>query len=342
MMAGFIGRIDLFDEALEDWPSYSERLKQYLIVNKVDEESKVAALISLVGPKIYKLLKSLVAPEAPATKNYDDLITLLTDHLSPKPLIIAERFKFHKTDQNGSENISEYIAELRRLASTCEFGAFLNQALRDRLVCGMRAESIQKRLLTEANLDLEKAIRISVASEIATKDAGLLNKASVNKVGYYNRSRRGGKPPNANANKGNKQYRDKTAPGNADCNRCGGKHESKDCRYKSYKCNACSKLGHLERVCRNKTKESANYVKSDESVNETDQNDTTQQTNHLGMFNVRDNSPPIKVQVGINDVPVVMEVDTGAAKTIIPEDVSLSFRTGEVTFICANSDNVLR
>ena len=51
----FIGRIDPFNENEEDWPSYSERLAQFLVVNGVEDERKTAALISLIGPKIYKL-----------------------------------------------------------------------------------------------------------------------------------------------------------------------------------------------------------------------------------------------------------------------------------------------
>ena len=80
----FIGRIDPFNENEEDWPSYAERLAQFLVVNGVADEKKTAALISLIGPKLYKLLKSLIAPDNPSTKAYTDLVKLLTDHLSPK------------------------------------------------------------------------------------------------------------------------------------------------------------------------------------------------------------------------------------------------------------------
>ena len=63
------------------------------------------------------------------------------------------------------KTITEYIVELRKLAAPCEFGACLNEALRDRLVCGIRSESIQKRLLSEAELPLTKAISIAQSME---------------------------------------------------------------------------------------------------------------------------------------------------------------------------------
>jgi len=33
--------------------------------------------------------------------------------------------------------IAEYVAELRSLAAHCDFGDYLEEALRDRLVCGL-------------------------------------------------------------------------------------------------------------------------------------------------------------------------------------------------------------
>jgi hypothetical protein len=67
----------------------------------------------------------------------------------------------------------DYVAVLRKLAKHCDFGDRLADDLRDRLVCGMRHENIQKKLLSEAGLTLKKAIEISVAMETAAKDAAL-------------------------------------------------------------------------------------------------------------------------------------------------------------------------
>ena len=65
--------------------------------------------------------------------------------------------------------ILTYLAFLKQLAETCDFKAFLDKALRDQLVCGLRSEAIQKHLLTEARAGFEKALEISQAMEAATK-----------------------------------------------------------------------------------------------------------------------------------------------------------------------------
>ena len=64
-----------------------------------------------------------------------------------------------------------YVAELRKPTEHCKFGGTLNDALRDRLVCGIKNESIQKKLLSVSDMILQKAIEISSAVETDAKDA---------------------------------------------------------------------------------------------------------------------------------------------------------------------------
>ena len=81
--------------------------------------------MTVVGAKTYALLSNFVAPTKLADKSYHELKEVLRAHLKPKPLIIAERFRFHRRNQGENESIYQYMAELRRLADRCEFGAYL-------------------------------------------------------------------------------------------------------------------------------------------------------------------------------------------------------------------------
>ena len=125
--------------------------------------------LTVIGSHLYKLLRNLVSPNKPAEKSYEELTTVLKQHLVPKPIVIAERLKFRKQIQKSGENIATYLVSLKQLAETCDYKQFLDEALRDQLVCGLRSEAIQKRLLTEAELDLKKALKISQAMEAATR-----------------------------------------------------------------------------------------------------------------------------------------------------------------------------
>ena len=98
-------------ESGDDWPTYVEWLEQYLSANNVTEEKKkVAVMVTVMGAKAYSLLRNLVAPDKPTDREFSELVQMLKDHLNPKPLIIAERFKFHKRDQKEGESIAQYVA----------------------------------------------------------------------------------------------------------------------------------------------------------------------------------------------------------------------------------------
>ena len=101
---------------------------------------------------------------------------VLTKHYEPKPLIIGERYKFNQRNQQPGEPLSEYVAELRRLASTCKFGAFLDDALRDRLVCGLGTENSRRRLLQDADgeISLAKAGEYAQRNEQAEQNSKAL------------------------------------------------------------------------------------------------------------------------------------------------------------------------
>ena len=100
----------------------------------MEEDLQKEAFLAVVGPKTYGVIKDLVSPEKPTDKSLDELISVLERHLSPQPLVIAERFQFHNRVQGENEDVGAFTLALRKLSSTCDFGSFLDQALRDRFV----------------------------------------------------------------------------------------------------------------------------------------------------------------------------------------------------------------
>ena len=168
---GIIGHIQEFQPENELLSSYLERVQLFFIANDVVEEKKVAVFLSVIGSKTYSLLRNLLAPNLPQNQAYAALMETLKKHFEPKPVVIAERFHFHRRNQAIGETISTYLAELRRLSTHCAFADYLEQALRDRLVCGIRSESIQKRLLAEADLTLKKAVELAQGMEAAERNA---------------------------------------------------------------------------------------------------------------------------------------------------------------------------
>lgn len=76
--------------------------------------------------------------------------------------------------------MKDFDVNLRKLSEHCSFGATLNDSLRDRFVCGLKNESIQKKLLSEKELTYDKAVEIANAMESAHKDVRELHGQSTN------------------------------------------------------------------------------------------------------------------------------------------------------------------
>ena len=113
---GFIGHIDTFDESVEQWATYVERFEHFVLANEIEEDKRVVVLLSVVGAKTYGLLRSLIAPDKPGEKDYKDIVDALQGHFSLKPLAIAERYRFHKRDQQEGESVTQYIAVIKKLS----------------------------------------------------------------------------------------------------------------------------------------------------------------------------------------------------------------------------------
>ena len=85
--------------------------------------------------------------------------------------MIVRRFQFNTRKQQAGETVAEYVAALHKAAEFCNYGDSLSEMLRDRLVCGITDTSVQKRLLAEKDLTLDKAFSLAQSVEIAEKGA---------------------------------------------------------------------------------------------------------------------------------------------------------------------------
>ena len=57
---------------------------------------------------------------------------------SSETVEIAEHYRFFKRLQEQSEGVVKYMAELCKLAKTCNFNDYLSTALHDQFVCSLK------------------------------------------------------------------------------------------------------------------------------------------------------------------------------------------------------------
>ena len=170
------GRMQEFLPESETSTAYLEQLQIFFAANDVSDAKRVPVpvLLSVIGMKTYALLRSLLAPHSPTEQDFDTLVQTLKMHFDPKPLVIVESFYFYWRNQAADETMAAYVAELCRLSAHCEFGDFLEDALCDRFVCGLRSEGIQKHLLAEDKVTFTRALEIAQGREAADRNAKAL------------------------------------------------------------------------------------------------------------------------------------------------------------------------
>ena len=155
----------------EEWSQYVERLDYFFVANNiVNGDKKRAIFLSVVGPKPYRMLTSLLSPEKPGEKSYHQLVEFLKKQYDPRPSEIKQRFKFHSRVRKADESVSSYVVELRSLAAFCNFGATLEVMLHDHLVCGINNKGIQNKLLAEADSTYGKALDIARSLKVAAQN----------------------------------------------------------------------------------------------------------------------------------------------------------------------------
>ena len=170
---------------------------------------------------------------------------IATNPLRPKPSFIVQRVKFYQRSIGPNEIVAQFVAALREIAKHCEYKDNLQEMIRDRLVCGINHDGIQKRLLTEKDLPYAKALGIALAVETAEKGTKELKAASTVSHDVHYTSQQ----PIPSTSMGNpgKQQR-VTTP----CYRCLGRHSPASCKHRTTECLACKKVGHLARACKTK------------------------------------------------------------------------------------------
>ena len=109
-----------------DNDSYLDCLEMYFIVNDIiDNErnarKRKAILHSSIGEDTYRILKDICFPTAPTKKTYAELAVKLKRHFKPKRLAVAKRFRFNTTQQQPGQSVSEFIAQVKKLLTYCEY-----------------------------------------------------------------------------------------------------------------------------------------------------------------------------------------------------------------------------
>ncbi|KAI8493812.1 hypothetical protein Bbelb_281590 [Branchiostoma belcheri] len=270
--------MELTGDVAQNWEIFKDEWASYEIAtekNKKPKEIRVATLKTVIGRDCLDILRNLDIPADPNQPNVDPrqdpdkIIEALDKHFKPLKNTVYERYKFNTCEQAQGESIETYVARLRKLVSTCEYGALKDEMLRDRIVLGVRDNKVRMRLLKQKNLTLQAALEECKASETTNKQLKAMQSNGAETV-HYAKTRPSRSQGQAKTKF--KQPHRRTQMPEANCGYC-GKYHAKDkskCPAFGKKCAKCDKPNHFARVCKAGSKKihmiQGNVAEEDEEV----------------------------------------------------------------------------
>ena len=162
--------LESFNPAAESIEDYKERFDFHCTAHQIPEGRRKALFLTQIGRDAFAKLKTLVSPTPLNDLSLSAIVTTMTQHYKKDTVEIAERFKFFKRVQQEKESVADYVAELRRLSKTCNFGDYLETALRDQVVCGLCELTMEKELLCIKDFTLSMAIDKARAAETVNRE----------------------------------------------------------------------------------------------------------------------------------------------------------------------------
>ncbi len=183
-----------------NWKKWKQMFELYLDAKDATGKSdkvKIGMLLSAMGPdgvERFNNFKWVTEPadQAEDKNKYDHVMTKFNKELSGDKRIVFNRFKFWGFQRAEQQPFDDYLTQLRTLAKQCEFQEIDNM-LRDKIVFSSE-RGLTERLLRERDLDLNRTIDLSRATEVAKQEIKTMKAQSEKSVDSVNRGKPRGWP----------------------------------------------------------------------------------------------------------------------------------------------------
>ena len=302
----------------ETWPKWIKRFERFRHASgltKEDEVSQIHTLIYTMGDEAEDILSSFRLTEEQG-KKYDTVVEKFDSYFVKRRNITFERAKFNRRRQEEGEPVDEFIMDLYRLAEHCQYGSLRDELIRDRIVVGIRSASLSEKLQMDADLTLDKAVKMARENETIKQQQTLLRndfqeskpgrtESRQEHLGYVGR-----KKPFSHEEKPKRDTPPRLPQKPQVCSRCGKspQHSRQQCPARDKECLKCGRKGHFKAMCRSRT-----AVRTVES--------TKDDNAFMGTVHEHRNANPWSITLSMNGKPMEFRIDTGADVSVIPLSV---------------------
>lgn len=235
-----------------EWIRFKREFEFYIVVGELDKKSdliKIGLLMLLIGSEGADKFDTFNLSDLDKVI-YAKVITAYDSYFSPKGNLYVERISFFARIQLEHEPIEQFIGDVRKLASTCEF-INADEMIRDRIVIGLWDRKVRDKVIfaeiKELATVIEKIRIYNVNSQKLKSADSKPTSTSIDRVVNDKSSTITNNRGAAASFKhgGSSQQGPK-------CNRCNFVHytSSQRCPAASKVCDKCGKVGHFAVCCK--------------------------------------------------------------------------------------------
>ena len=138
------------------WRKFKRQWNNYEVATRFDTESpkyRISVLLACIGDEAFDIFDGFSFEKEEDQNDIDTVLDKFEQFCIGEANEIYETFLFNKRNQEKGETIEAYVSSLRKLANTCNFKTNEERMLRDRIVLGVRDDTIRQKLLEDRKND---------------------------------------------------------------------------------------------------------------------------------------------------------------------------------------------
>ena len=305
------------------WKLWLKHFDFYLAATEKDtkgDKVKTSIFLTCIGQKGREIYETFTFELGDEMK-LAPVVHKFSEYCNPRKNITILRQKFLTYWQQEGQNFHDFVTELKKLSSECEFDNLQNSLIKDMIVCGTKDNSLRERLLPECDLTLSKAISAGHAAEKIRKHARKILRATTDIDKIFRK-----KLNKSSHNTRNQNTRDFIKK----CKFCDSSHPWDKCPAYEKVCHVCNKKNHFK-VWYPHVGKKVHEIEKDESDEPSDQSDYEffiETVNIQDFFHIKEikneNSNWSKT-LSSDGIPVSYKTDTGAQCNVILSTVLEKF-----------------
>jgi len=172
--------------AAERWKLFRQKWDNYAVLTSMHEHPRnfqVALLLHTLGDGLLKIYNGFQFTTPDTERTCQEILDKFQDFAVGTINETYERFVFNKRSQLPDETFESFLAAIQSQIKLCNYHMDSeNSLLRDRIVIGIRDPEVQRALLKERNLTLDRCIDICKSIQNASAQAKVLQGDAVSRI----------------------------------------------------------------------------------------------------------------------------------------------------------------